>query len=290
MRRSYQMFTLSFLDILSGALGAILFMFIIVDKGSPNIEVSKQAPIVYLKLDTLQGKLHGLEKYLDTLSLEVGTVVQVVVSEVAPLPENPPCPEPKPCPSCPPPCKDEEGRCPKPDCSKCPKPEKCPDCPIPCDDPRCPKQASTVVYKGGDPIEIPYEVGFAISNSEDISRDLDLRVCKGSSSNCVSFMTKNASGMRWIDLNKTGFLKPGVVTGGEVIFMDKLEAGEYTIYAKYDRKRQEDVATTTIKCTVATKLKKEIKQKDTPATLNINGGWLEIMKVSIDANGNITQL
>ena len=55
-RRSAAMFSLSLLDLLTGALGAIIFLFIITPKGGQSAAQNRQAVIYF---DTTQMKIHG---------------------------------------------------------------------------------------------------------------------------------------------------------------------------------------------------------------------------------------
>ncbi len=97
-RREIEMFNLSFLDILTGALGAILFLFIIVPKGGGKGPASK--PELALTLDTIQNKYFG--DLPDSLrhSASGDTLLSVVV-QFGKMPSIVDCPEPKPCPKLP---------------------------------------------------------------------------------------------------------------------------------------------------------------------------------------------
>jgi hypothetical protein len=55
-RRKMQFFNLSFLDLMTGALGAIIFLFIITPKGGESAAPVRQAAIY---VDTVQMKLYG---------------------------------------------------------------------------------------------------------------------------------------------------------------------------------------------------------------------------------------
>jgi hypothetical protein len=55
-RRKMQFFNLSFLDLMTGALGAIIFLFIITPKGGESAAPVRQAAIY---VDTVQRKLYG---------------------------------------------------------------------------------------------------------------------------------------------------------------------------------------------------------------------------------------
>ena len=56
-RRNTELFSLSMLDLLTGALGAIIFLFIITPKGEGAAPAVEQQAVVYF--DTLQMKIHG---------------------------------------------------------------------------------------------------------------------------------------------------------------------------------------------------------------------------------------
>lgn len=87
-RRNMQLFSLSMLDLLTGALGAIIFLFIITPKGGESAPIKQQA-IVYF--DTLQMKLHGILP--DSLLAKTpGDTLLVLMTDYKNLPkqEHPP--------------------------------------------------------------------------------------------------------------------------------------------------------------------------------------------------------
>ena len=299
MKRTYQLFGLSFMDILIAALGSILFMFIVVDKGhgAVNSEVPGGPPKVFLNVDTTKGLFSGLDKY-DTLNIKLGQPIIVYVNKFTSV-------QKEPCPSveipkcdcdegilCPDPKHHKLKVCPDPSCHtpkkstpNVPKPVVCNK--IHCNDSAC-KTKTVTVYKG-DPIEIPYKIGFSVNDLTSIERDIDLKVCKGNT--CVFSIRKNQGWIRWLDLNKTGIFKPGVVTGGEIIIADKISSGDYTIYAKYDKRRNKnDPPSTTIRLTVASKIAGRIKHESREVELIKEDGWKQISIVSIDPKGNISKL
>lgn len=97
-RRTVELFSLSFLDILAGALGAVLFLFIVVPKGDgkgPNA-----APQLALTFDTIQQKFFG--DLPDSMMYYLpGDSLLAVVIDYDEMPTIKNCPEPKPCPECP---------------------------------------------------------------------------------------------------------------------------------------------------------------------------------------------
>lgn len=306
MRRTYELFGLSFLDILIAALGSFVFMFIVVDKGGglPDSAETGAFPRVYLNADTAQGLFYGLERY-DTLSIKAGKPALVIVNKVQPMQKDPcpvmecDCDEAPVCPdpahhrrkACPDPAHHKKEPCPDPSCHNPQRPVKVNEplvCSrLHCEDAACSNQPR-VVYKG-DPVEIPYKIGFSISDTESITRDVDLKVCHGNV--CVSSLRKNQGWIRWIDLNKTNIFRPGIVTGGEVVIVDKLVTGNYKIYAKYDKgKKAGEPGSTNTELTVATKQNGKIRHLSEAVKLDIDTGWKLISTVSVDAKGIITNL
>jgi len=97
-RRDVELFNLSFLDILAGALGAVLFLFIVVPKGDgkgPNA-----APQLAVNFDTVQMKFFG-ELPDSMMYYEIGDSLLSLVINYDEMPSIKSCPEPKPCPKCP---------------------------------------------------------------------------------------------------------------------------------------------------------------------------------------------
>ena len=97
-RREVELFNISFLDILAGALGAVLFLFIVVPKGEGKGPAAH--PQLFLTLDTVQNKFFG--DLPDSLreSAASDTLLSIVFNyERMPSLKN--CPEPKPCPKAP---------------------------------------------------------------------------------------------------------------------------------------------------------------------------------------------
>lgn len=92
--RSVEFFNLSFLDLLTGALAAIIFLFIIVPKGNITI-ADTPLPVTY---DTLQNQFHGFVP--DTvMGKQVGDTLLAVISEFKAVPKSSSKPAPIPAPT-----------------------------------------------------------------------------------------------------------------------------------------------------------------------------------------------
>ena len=81
-RRSISLFSLSLLDLLTSALGAVIFLFIITPKGGNSAGPSRQAMIYF---DTLQMKIHG-ELPDSLLSKQTGDTLFTVLLDYKNLP------------------------------------------------------------------------------------------------------------------------------------------------------------------------------------------------------------
>ena len=97
-RRDIEIFNLSFLDILAGALGAVLFLFIVVPKG--NGESPAAAPQLTVTFDTIQNKFFG-ELHDSMMQYTIGDSLLSLVIDYDQMPSIKDCPEPRPCPKCP---------------------------------------------------------------------------------------------------------------------------------------------------------------------------------------------
>lgn len=289
-RRAQQFFKLSFLDILSGALGAILFLFIIVDKAGGEEDKGPVigAPLtkIFVPVDTTTRTIFDIP---DTLNIYPGRSIQVVISDISPAPDQPKCPPQEPC----------KGRGEGP---VCPDPErhKKPDCPDPghhkqvvcvdpsvhdkllCDDPGCSK--TTIQYQG-DPLALAYHLGFSLTSANPAD-EIDLQVCKDGV--CVSGAKKQGAGMRWLNLKEGGFFaKPR--TWNEIILAEgSLQPGTYTCYARVDCK---SAATSNIELVVGTKKQNMPRQVATfSKKLDKCGNqWIVVGAVIVGSDYSITK-
>ncbi|WP_236979743.1 hypothetical protein [Membranihabitans maritimus] len=97
-RQNIELFNISFLDLLSGALGAVIFLFIVVPKGEGEAPaVQPQLSVMY---DTVQQQFFGEipDSLLDKI---VGDSLLAVVVDYKKMPSIENCPPPKKCPECP---------------------------------------------------------------------------------------------------------------------------------------------------------------------------------------------
>lgn len=299
-RRAHQLFdSVSFLDVVFGALGAILFLFIVVDKGGiQELPTPTQYFKVYLNVDTSINQFHGelpdsIHKKLALLPR--GTPVMVVIKDIVPLTKCPPCITQ--CPPCN--CDGKGPRCPNPKdhLNVCPNKDehRFPRCHNPedhnklnCDDPQCQKN---IVYTG-DPIELAYKIGFSLIDNDSYDHDLDLMICRENDNLCVPRNGRERVGdLVWLDQRIKDFLGARARTGGEIVLIEKnMAAGIYTIKAKFDLKRGETSGVASVTATAATKHNKKIKAVQFNATLTGNQTWTPIGKVEISANGDIKKL
>lgn len=294
-RRKLQLFdSLSFLDIVFSALGAVLFLFIVVDKGgTTEINLAEEEMVkIYMDLDTTSYRFHGnlpdsIKNKLDTL--RAGTPVMLVLNGKRPLPgvKIPECV----CPECIYPGKGKPQ--PSQPSPQPPQPPSEKPRPIACDDAACQKTIVNNNNYSGDPIEIPYSIGFAIVDNTNFTNDIDIKVCRDGA--CAPNGRNNSNaGMRWVDMREKGqglFGSKKARTGGEMILVEEsIIPGDYTISAKFDLSKGAAPASTQITATVATKQNNNIREKRFTASLTGNANWTVIGRVHIDANGNITQL
>lgn len=285
----------SFLDTISGALGAILFLFIIVDKGGSPVPLpdNENVPIAYLSLDTLTQELHGFLP--DSLKrLKPGERMVIVVDAISPKPIPSPelCTlqhfETKECTL--PHTNDDRPRCPRPEdhlnvCpdKSCHKSPRCKD-PIAhtkvfCDDAKCEKGKEKVIIDERVFIALPFEVGFMLE-SKNYSDEIDIQVCK--INDCVNGGKKRdkGNGMVWLNYKTSGL---SAKTGSETIIIEEKSkmAGTYIIQGRLNRRHSSSVD---LKATVATKKEYKIFNKTVPPSDN----WTIFGKVTINKQGKIS--
>ena len=227
-RRKVELFNLSFLDLLTSALGAIIFLFIVVPKGGEAAAPVQQAAIY---LDTVQMKIHG--PLADSLrTKQAGDTLFAIVVDHQRLPE-PPKPQP-------------EAKPERPVVERTPPPRPQPQAPQPSEKPQpqpsapvvqqpadpTPEPARPVQYKGDMP-SVPARVSFEINwaNKED---NVDLFVCKGGS--CVYGGRKNVRDIGQWDSGKSRnrLIGNDLRTNQEAVRQfDAVIPGEYQVYAEF---------------------------------------------------------
>lgn len=243
-RREIEMFNLSFLDILSGALGAVLFLFIVVPKGGKSPELNKPLAIT---LDTVQGKFFG--NLPDSLwSARPGDSILSLVINYDRMPEFMECPPPVRCPECPkcppvaktkttskeqvsPPAEIASSR------SALPEPPT-PDVAAPAREER--RQAAAYT---GDLPSVPCKFSVELK-WEDISENVDLFLCKDGA--CVYGARRRSASIGFWDSgkSKTSIFGGDLRTTQEAVRQfDAVIPGKYDIFAqfKYSEKNQSSI-------------------------------------------------
>ena len=247
-RRKNQLFNLSFLDLLTSALGAIIFLFIITPKGGVSAADVRQATVY---IDTAQMKIFGelhdslrFKRVGDTLLTVLVDYKTMPVEQKEPKPvlasrerppERPKRYEPTEKPKAPKvPEKKEEVKPEKKE-PKLPEPTKEPS--VKTETPKPP------VYKGDAP-SVPSKVSFEI-NWQSAEDNIDLFVCKGN--NCVYGGRKNDKRIGQWDSGKSRNRLFGndLRTNLEAVRQfDSIIPGEYKIYAQYKESKRNRAALT----------------------------------------------
>jgi len=243
-RREIEVFNLSFLDILSGALGAVLFLFIVVPKGGKSAELNQPLAIT---LDTVQGKFFG--DLPDSLwNAKAGDSILSLVVHYDRMPEFKECPPPVRCPKCPK-CPDikspvkrakEKEATPQALASAKPSSSVSSAREIRTPAPEESRKASTYT---GDLPSVPCKFSVEIK-WEDISENVDLFLCKDGS--CVYGAKRKNQGIGFWDSgkSKTSLFGGDLRTTQEAVRQfDKIIPGKYDIYAqfKFSEKNQSQI-------------------------------------------------
>lgn len=289
-RRKTQLFNLSFLDLLSGALGAIIFLFIITPKGgAPAAKVQQVA----MYFDTTEMKIFG--SLHDSLhNKQVGDTLFTILVDYKQL-EKPEKEKPARLAVI-------KERIPKPTRSAQPKPapkvekkvpEKVVEKPKVEEKKPIPKKEepkkenptpSNATYKGSAP-SVPCKVSFEINwpSSED---NVDLFICKGNS--CVyGGKKKNKSIGQWDSgKSRNRLFGNDLRTNQEAVRQfDKIVPGEYKIYAQFkeSKAKRNSVA---IKGLIYTNGSGGEKGDTFFKTLKLSKERVLIGTVRLEANGN----
>jgi hypothetical protein len=233
-RRKSSLFNLSFLDLLSGALGAVIFLFIITPKGGG--EAAATTPQLALRVDTLSGQFWG--DLPDSLRHKrIGDTLLTVLIDYRILPgvqrraKPEPVvetPDPRPAPP-------ETRRSPvtRPE----PEPDPQPTPPVVTTAPP-PEQPREPAYRGDAP-SVPCRVSFEITWATAES-NVDLFVCKGDQ--CVYGGRKRDRDIGDWDSGKSRNRLFGndLRTNQEAVRQfDEVIPGEYQLYATFKESEQE---------------------------------------------------
>ncbi len=225
-RRKMQFFNLSFLDLMTGALGAVIFLFIITPKGGESAAQVRQAAVYF---DTVQMKLYG-DLHDSLFNKEPGDTIFAVLlghellpkeKEKEKFPRVLAAQKRKETPKKKDPVKKE-----KKEAKKETKPKEEYKPPVPKPDPKPP------VYRGDAP-SVPCSVSIEINwpNKQD---NIDLFVCKGN--RCVYGAEKRNRMIGEWDSGKSRNRLFGndLRTNQEAVRQfDKIIPGEYKIYALF---------------------------------------------------------
>ena len=314
-RRTQQLFSLSLLDLLTSALGAVIFLFIITPKGGASASTDRQAMVYF---DTTLMKIHG-ELPDSLLTKMAGDTMQMVLmayqedphaeelvraeakkraaerakalaeakaAEEARAKERAlaeakankrPAPKPTPKPT------------PKPITKPTPKPETKP-APTPKPTPTAlkPKPTSKPSYTGSGP-SVPANVSFEV-NWKDKGDNVDLIVCKGG--DCVYGGRKKDRDVGNWDSGKSRNRLFGndLRTNQEAVRQfDKIIPGEYKLYVQFkDSKAGRN--SVDINGMIYTKDPKTLKERGENFTKKINRGKgrVHIATVVLKADGTYT--
>lgn len=258
-RRKSQIFNLSFLDLLTSALGAIIFLFIITPKGGEPAAETLQAAVFF---DTAQMKIHG-ELHDSLLYKKAGDTLFTVLVAFKKLPENEEAPknliafndkkeilvpQEKPI-----------NKPPEVKVEKEPEPQKVEIKKEPQEQPQMdekqePEKAPVSkpsTYRGDAP-SVPCLVSFEI-NWSDKNDNIDLFVCKGN--DCVYGARKKDKNIGQWDSGKSRnrlFGNDLRTTQEAVRQFDEIIPGEYKIYAQF-KESQSNNKTATINGLIYTK-------------------------------------
>lgn len=234
-RRKNQIFNLSFLDLVTGALGAVIFLFIITPKGGSSAPNVNQ---VVMYMDTTEMKIFGnLHDSLRTK--KVGDTLFTVLVDYQNWPKQEPRkvekkvvevtkpkPKPSPKPQTPPVTKTREEKKPIPPVKPVEKPEPIAE---------GPKKAPD--FKGDAP-SVPCKVSFEI-NWEDDDDNVDFYVCKGD--DCVYGGRKRDRVIGEWDSGKSRNRLFGndLRTNQEAVRQfDNIIVGEYLLYAQFKESKK----------------------------------------------------
>ncbi len=313
-RRTKQLFSLSLLDLLTSALGAIIFLFIITPKGGASASETRQAMVYF---DTTLMKIHG-DLPDSLLGKMAGDTMQVVLMAYQDDPEAEATAraEAEQRRAAIAKAKAEEARAkaeaearakalalakakekqkaqPKPPTSKPePKPEPPKSKPEPKPEPKPeapkPKPTSKPSFTGSGP-SVPANVSFEV-NWQDKGDNIDLFVCKGG--DCVyGGRKKNKSIGNWDSgKSRNRIFGNDLRTNQEAVRQfDKIIPGEYKIYVQFkDSKANRDKVL--VKGLIYTKDVKTGTERgeNFAKTLTLGKGRVHIATIDLKADGSYT--
>lgn len=289
-RRDVEIFNLSFLDILAGALGAVLFLFIVVPKGGG--ESPAASPQLTVTFDTIQNKFFG-ELPDSMLQYTIGDSLLSLVVNYDKMPSIENCPEPRPCPKCPDTRKlnkqiavlkrqlAKQTKSPKVEAPTKISPSK--KAPIAKSSPPASK------YKGDMP-SVPCKFSVEVQ-WDDIDNNVDLFVCKDG--RCVYGGKRKRDGIGFWDSgkSKTSIFGGDLRSTQEAVRQfDSVIEGEYEVYAQYKAAKETPLPSVTIRTLIYTKTLENGEQGETfnlDLPFNKNERTL-LGKMTVKADGSFT--
>lgn len=257
-RREVELFNLSFLDILAGALGAVLFLFIVVPKGGG--ESPAVSPQLAVTFDTIQNKFFG-ELPDSMYQYTVGDSLLSLVVNYDVMPSIKDCPEPRPCPKCP----ETKGlkrtiaslekklaKRPKQTQSIAALNREPVKTRPTVESKKTPKSTPVTKKYKGDMPSVPCKFSVEVA-WDDIDQNIDLFVCKDGK--CVYGGKRKRKGIGFWDSgkSKTSFFGGDLRSTQEAVRQfDSVIEGEYEVYAQYKDAKEEPKSSVMIRTLIYT--------------------------------------
>ncbi len=224
-RREAEIFNLSFLDVLTGALGAVLFLFIVVPKGDGKAPAVQ--PELQLVFDTVNHKFYG-DIPDSLLYSDIGDSLLAIVFNFDKVPTLKDCPPQKPCPDV----KKYVTRISTLEKQLQAQTGQTPGTVSRDASPTTTTSAPSSAYKGDLP-SVPCKFSVEMKWN-DMADNVDLFVCKDG--NCVYGGRKRFPSIGFWDSGKsrTSIFGGDLRTTQEAVRQfDEIIPGEYKIYAQY---------------------------------------------------------
>lgn len=282
-RRESSFFNLSFLDLLTSALGAVIFLFIITPKGGAPAARAQQLAVY---MDTVNHKVFGVMP--DSLwQKQVGDTLFTVVVDYKTLPEPgkekervivlnepPPRPVEKPV-------KVSQKEEPKPEQKPEVKPEQKPGE----ETPPAPTPAPPAPVYRGDAPSVPCNLSFELA-WQDVQDNVDLFVCKGG--DCVYGGRKRDRSIGEWDSGKSRnrlFGNDLRTTQEAVRQFEGIVPGEYTLYAHFKTSAKNRTSIPVRGLVYIKNAKGEERGESFSKTLKLTEDKVLIGKVRVNADG-----
>ncbi len=278
--REPQIFNISFLDVICGALGAVIFLFIAVPKGGSSPSSKSQIAMSY---DTLHQQFFATIH--DSLKQKrPGDTLLVILANYQELPSV------KDCPACP--------ECPEPNAVSV---KNTPTTPAVSEKSQVSIRDTVKAYSAsppsdnlksskylGDPPSVPCKVSFEIQWA-DLGDNIDLFVCKGTK--CASGGAREIRDIGQWDSGKakTKFFGSDLRTTQEAVRQfGKIIPGEYKLYARFKESTKNNTAVTIRGLIYSKNDAGDEKGQPFSATLQLNAERILLGTVTMPENGAFT--